>query len=583
MRWFHCVSILILTGLASPALAQPGAVESVPHEMVVKAVQQLNARFSLEGEAYVIQVNDRTLTLHRLEDGKRLLLRANIKGQVSLPVLNFYNDKHAITTRAIHAGKGGVNLETGFDCQLGITQAGLAKLIQRFAKEAGEFEAFAAKNQDKGGPIEEPKLVKKTDKVEAPAKRPVPMQIRPASDDKEIVITFPTHEKENWETAWKIVWDMESAQQANDQGFKRIAKDKKGEIKEMPGFRSGREAVLFKIKQAYFKPGQKAEWIQVLEDAHPSELYVPYYFKGTRFFDLRDVGGYVALNAKEGGATSQLLSKSKRVMAELRDTGPTFKHGNITRRGEELTLWANFGAANYTYMIEYGFRDDGTIVFRHAPTGYNFFPHFDASHMHGSYWRIGMKLGPVGKAVKNQVFAVSLPLEAKDQGDGGKLSIREVTKESFLDWSPGEFTRIRISNPEYSIVPEGKNRPALPISYDLVTVQQGTARHKRFDDEKFTHHDFWITRQDSPEKMYVNLGGYFFDSKGDANPKLRDLEQSNVVLWHSSSALHVPRSEDGIVKGNSSTNGQAMIYWTSFELRPRNLFMTTPFYPSAQK
>ena len=120
----------------------------------------------------------------------------------------------------------------------------------------------------------------------------------------------------------------------------------------------------------------------------------------------------------------------------------------------------------------------------------------------------------------------------------------------------------------------------MPISYDLVTCPQGIARHDRFKDEKFTLHDFWITRHDSPEKMYVNLGSYFFTPNGDVSPKLQELEKKNVVLWHSSSALHVPRSEDGIIGGNSRNNGQATIYWTTFELRPRNLFLRTPFYPT---
>jgi len=44
---------------------------------------------------------------------------------------------------------------------------------------------------------------------------------------------------------------------------------------------AGGSSKLFKIKKAYFKPGQQAEWIQVLEDAHPQEFYVPYYFRGT--------------------------------------------------------------------------------------------------------------------------------------------------------------------------------------------------------------------------------------------------------------------------------------------------------------
>jgi len=203
----------------------------------------------------------------------------------------------------------------------------------------------------------------------------------------------------------------------------------------------------------------------------------------------------------------------------------------------------------------------------------------DATHMHGSYWRIGMKLGPDGNNETNEVYSVSLPVDPKEQGDKGKLSIKEITKEGFLDWKPREFTRIRVTNPNFSVIPAAKDRPALPISYDLVTYPQGVARHERFKDEKFSMHDYWITRHDCPEKMYVYLGNYFFDDKGKPSPKLLPLEKKNVVLWHSSSGLHTPRSEDGIIGGNSTNNGQATVYWTTFELRPRNMFLKTPIYP----
>jgi hypothetical protein len=557
MRLRHVVSLLVFCGLVLPLHAQRTAsAESVSHQMLADVLKQLDAKFTVDDWKYAVELKDHPFKLYRLDNGKRLLLKASIKDQPSLETINRYNEKTAVTTRAVRYEQFGTILESGIDCQLGVTELGLKRFLTRFVGEVGEFEIFVAKN-DKT----EPKAVKQA------AKQKVPIEIAKGSDDKEFVITFPTQDTKNWETAWKIVWDMETRKQANDQGFK------------FPN--GGSATVLFKIKKAYFKPGQDMEWIQVLEDAHPSEFYVPYYFKGTRFYDLRDVGSYVSLSAKEGGAISQPLSKSKQVMAELRDTGPAYKHGAITRRGEELTLWANFGASNYTYMIEYGFRDDGVIVFRHSPTGYNFFSHFDASHMHGSFWRIGMKLGPDGNNDTNEVYSIRLPLDPKAQGDkDGKLDIKEITKESFLDWSPQEFTRLRVTNPNYSIIPEAKDRPALPISYDLVTYPQGIARHKRFPDEKFTLHDFWITRQDCPEKMYVNLGGYFFTKEGAPNPKLRDLDQKNVVLWHSSSALHTPRSEDGILKGNSTANGQAMVFWTTFELRPRNLFLKTPIYRS---
>lgn len=566
MRLPSLVSLLALFAVVLPLHAQPA--ETASHEMIVNALKQINGRWSVDEWIYSIEVGNRPFKLYRLDNGKRLLLKASVKAQPTLETLNRYNEKTAVTTRAVRYEKHGTVLEAGIDCQIGVTEKGLKTLVNRFVVDVVEFEKFIANTNipDKGSPIE-PKVITKGQKI------PPPLQIAPGSDDRDFVITFPTNET-NWNTAWKISWAMESGKQATDQGYKPFTFPNKR------GF-SGERALLFKIKKAYFKTAPDAEWIQVLEDVHPQEFYVPYYFRDTRFFDLRDVGGYTTLSAKEGGAVSQLMGKNKQVIAELRDTGPAFKHGGITRRSEELTLFANFGASNYTYMIEYGFRDDGGIVFRHSPTGYNFFSDFHASHMHGSYWRIGMKLGPDGNNETNEAYVVRLPGEPKDQGAGGKLDIKELTKESYVDWNPREFTRIRVTNPNYSVIPAVKGRPALPISYDLVTYPQGIARHARFDDEKFTHHDFWITRLDCPEKMYHYISDYFAP-KGTPNPNLAKLDKKNVAIFHSSSGLHTPRSEDGILKGNSSQNGQATIYWTVFELRPRNLFQTTPHYPGTK-
>jgi hypothetical protein len=111
---------------------------------------------------------------------------------------------------------------------------------------------------------------------------------------------------------------------------------------------------------------------------------------------------------------------------------------------------------------------------------------------------------------------------------------------------------------------------ARPISYDLVPSVSGIARHPRAD-ESFSKHDFWITRADTPVKQYIQLGEHFEKNKG------RPLD-GTVVLWHMSSALHVPRSEDGIIRGSALHNGQALATWTVVELRPRHLFAATPIY-----
>ncbi|MBI1830131.1 MAG: hypothetical protein HYR84_01615, partial [Planctomycetes bacterium] len=370
MRLPLLASVFFLVGTIVPANAQPTSApaEIVSHDMIVDVVKTLNGKLAVDDWKYAVELKNRKFMAYRLDSGKRLLLKAPVKDQPSLETLNRFNEKTAATTRAVRYEKLGVMLESALDCQFGVTERGLRKLFTRFVDDLADFETFIAKNRDLDKPAGDAPR-----NVVAAERRSPPLEIVPNSNDRQFVITFPANQA-NWDTAWKIDWDIETAQQAADQGI---------------GFRASGRSVLFKIKKAYFKPGKNAEWIQVLEDAHPQEFYVPYYFRQTRFFDLRDVGGYTTLTAKEGGAVSQLLGKSKQVIAELRDTGPAYKFGGTSRRSEELTLWANFQAGNYTYMVEYGFRDDGGIVFRHSPTGYNYFSHLDATHMHGSYWRIG--------------------------------------------------------------------------------------------------------------------------------------------------------------------------------------------------
>jgi Copper amine oxidase, enzyme domain len=380
-------------------------------------------------------------------------------------------------------------------------------------------------------------------------------------DQKSIEVKFPIGD-DNWETKWKIEWDMVTLADANKAGI-FVAKNR---AEDAP--------VLFKITRAFFKPGRNAPWVQVLSDAHPSEFYVPYYFRNTRFFDLRDAGEYVLLDPKEGGPRGNTLGKDRRVMAEVRDRGIAYKNGTMWRRAEEFTLWANFNAGNYTYVIEYGFMDDGTIAFRHAPTGYNLPSEHFTAHMHNCCWRIGIALGLENQKIVNTAAVAKWPGNAP-HGPNAKLEtanfgIDPIKTEGFRDWVPTEFTKIRVTNPNVTL--NDPNGPvARPISYDLVTTVTGIARHPR-SDESFSKHDFWITRADSPVKAYIQLGEHFAKNKG------RALDGGPLVLWHMSSALHVPRSEDGIVRGSSIDNGQALTTWTSVELRPRHLFASTPIY-----
>ena len=108
-------------------------------------------------------------------------------------------------------------------------------------------------------------------------------------------------------------------------------------------------------------------------------------------------------------------------------------------------------------------------------------------------------------------------------------------------------------------------------------MRQGTPRHN----EQFTRHDLWVSKS-HPEKptefLFANLPNIVKDEEV--------VEQTDIVLWCNSAVHHEPRHEDG--KPNSGPRlwsfddaweGSAIVMWSGFDLRPRNLFDRTPFYP----
>jgi hypothetical protein len=471
----------------------------------------------------------------------------------------------------------------------GQTLAGQAEITM--GNNKGQAWKFKVTLQGPGGESPNPKGTKPKD-ISLPQDLPAVFR----RGDRDVEIHFPTSAGESWQTAWKITWDLETIQEVLQAGkipLKMIHNRNK----------EANRPLHFKIKSAYFKPGKTAPWIQVLEDAYVSEFYVPYHDPGTAWYDLRDHGYLDTLQEHEIRRPGKLLGKEKVVAAELRDRGLVYKNGTNSGRGQELALWTNFNARNYTYFVEMLFADDGSIVFRHAPTGMNlmmkedksnvYFPHL--GHMHNACWRIGVKLGPEQDNAVNEVFlARHLEFDRvkkmiwdkghKASGQGDKVSAtaidveERILKEGGQDWNPAEFTKVRFTNPNVFMNSPKGVKNIHPISYDLIAFPSGTARHhktrtdKAKDNALFTQHDFWITSADSPVFHYPQLGTYF-----DQNEP--NYLNGNVVLWHMSSVLHVPRAEDGIPQQpGANVAGQALASWSTFELRPRNIFTGTPLY-----
>jgi hypothetical protein len=534
------VTLLFCALMPSAALAQ---TDPLAPAVIERALQELSWIPTKNRDAYQVQIRNHAVTIRRPTSvaGASLTASTQVGGALPTPVLSKFNDQQTVVAQIFLGAERDLVLEGQLAVSGNLPAGAVRKFLLSYERDLQAFDALLQKQQGKGT---------------------LPIDFNSA-DQKSLVVKFPSNDA-NWETAWKIEWDVENLATVLRAG---MAFSKEGRNNNTP--------LLFKIKKASFKPGPKAPWVQVLEDAHASEFYVPYYFRDTRFFDLRDAGEYVPLTAKEGGPRGMTLGKERYVMAELRDRGVVYKNQDHWRRGEEFTLWANLNAGNYTYLVEFGFMDDGTIAFRHAPTGYNLARESFTGHMHNCCWRIGMNLALENElAPANVVGVANWPRDTPHVPDAKveekTYGVDLLKTEGFRDWEPKDFTKIRVLNPNVRINdPTGNN--ARPISYDLVPLVQGIARHKRAD-ESFSKHDFWITRSDSKVKQYIHLGDYFDKQQP------RNLDGGKIVLWHMSSALHVPRSEDGILNGSALANGQALATWTTVELRPRHLFTGTPIY-----
>ncbi len=352
----------------------------------------------------------------------------------------------------------------------------------------------------------------------------------------EIIQTFPTNDLAK--TAWKIRWAAQSGHGLS-------------------------------IQEAWFKKGPQEAWLQVLGDVRLSEMFVPYHSGSPRFWDVSYNFDMVRLTAAEAGPNGKLLNSQATVIQEIRDRGVMWMDGGSkpSRRGQSLVVWGALNAANYRYIVEYGFHDDGTVACRVGSTGHNYGSREFEGHMHTGLWRVDVNLG----GPDNNTVQVMEHIEPMGAQPDDKVKAKTVHrpfnagKEGFEDFDCGKFTMLNIVNTKM------KNVRKQPVSYDVVVPRMGTPRHHGGGNEDCTLHDFWVTRSRASELQYVNVPKYV--------AKEENIVDTDVVLWLSTACHHEPRSEDGEMNKEGDFTGATPIAWSGFELRPRNLWDRSPFYP----
>jgi len=394
-----------------------------------------------------------------------------------------------------------------------------------------------------GALAQPPSIAERINQPTKPTKPMKPMKpSRPAPPVNEVIQEFPSNDV--MQTAWKVHW----------------------------GQRSGNGLFLH---GAWFKRGPKDQWIQVLGDVRLAEAFVPYHSGSPRFWDVSYKFPMCVVTKDDAGPHGRLLGKTPTndgptVVQEVRDRGIAWKGAEGVRRGETLVLWGALNAANYRYIIEYGFQDDGAITFRLGSTGHNYASREWEGHMHNGLWRIDVNLdGPDHNSVLVMEHKEPASEDPKSRGKAASVHTPfNGGSEGWADWDPVKFTMLRVINERR------KNARGEPIGYDLMPYRMGNSRHFGGDKEECTQHDYWVTRKRSGEMEYTDLPKYV--AHGES------IMDTDVVLWYSTPAHHEPRSEDGELKG-STFQGCTPVMWAGFDLKPRNFFDRTPYFPYKDK
>jgi Cu2+-containing amine oxidase len=308
------------------------------------------------------------------------------------------------------------------------------------------------------------------------------------------------------------------------------------------------------IHWAYFRKSPSSPWLFVLWDGRVSEIFVPYHDNSHRFYDVGYGFPLTSIGPADCPASQGGTPLAGNVCLQVHDRGLSWKADSQVYRGEEIVLWGALAAANYNYVIEWTFRDDGVILGRVGATSHNWPPTPFEPHVHNPIWRLDVDLN----GFPNDSVALGTHTETGLTATDTEVPIPMSTG---LQWNPRAFNSLDVSD---QFLVNGKGDKTY---YQLIPLPtQGLAQHQ----EAFTKPDFWVTRYDPTQMSAKDLVSY-------TNPPV-SVSNTDIVIWYRGSVHHHPRDEDGEIV-NGAWHGVALVMWTGWMLKPHNLFDRTPFYP----
>ena len=233
------------------------------------------------------------------------------------------------------------------------------------------------------------------------------------------------------------------------------------------------------MTSAFFKPGPNRDWIKVLSDAGPSEVFVPYQSGQPRFLDLAHPSeggagefGLIRASQRDAGRCGQVIGRGNAVVREVTEKGVLWKLNQYVYRGHKMTLWGTLGAGNYNYLLSYAFHDDGMIEFRYGATALNLPSSPREAHVHNVIWRVNVDLN----GARNNVSVVRHIENTNSPTWRDVIEPFNGNREGSLEWNPREFTTLHVS----SSTPEEWQRLAERL-HDHADVSRHRAPHGKLD------------------------------------------------------------------------------------------------------
>ncbi len=321
----------------------------------------------------------------------------------------------------------------------------------------------------------------------------------------------------------------------------------------------------------------------VLKFAGVAEVFVPYNAGTPRIEDLvyHPLGENLlplrpGVDCLPGGTCTGFDKRGRREdknpVVMLHEESPSLVYIGRDGRGhgKMLVLWSAHELGDYTYFVQWRFRDDGCLMPQVGLTGK--LSHFGGddktsvevgadqralSHVHNIFFCLDLDVDGTRNVVEEFEFK---PTAARDRAT---TRWHPITKECGRELDPHTFRSWRVVNPA------SKNRLNQPRSYELVPGGTGIYRGmhprnpKTSGAEPFAHFDVWVTRYHEREvppakPLKESLPGFV---NGES------VTNEDVVLWYMMSVHHQPRAEEW----------PAMpVDWHGFKLVPRDFLDRSP-------